>query len=802
VEQFIKEMGIKRLTITFLVIVFVLGLLVALLFQAGADEQIIKTVLPKFEDRFGVDVGYREASASMTGLSLDDVEIKSKKGGEVLAGIKRLTVGVRLGPLFFGDLEVTKVRIEGLDARVGRGAGSAPLADWIGLANKLGKRDKPKERQAVSDRPEIHIVSGSVAFDDGAFLGNLRGIEGRIGPSGRAALTVDGYDLTHGDTRLVQGRGAEIQYSQESGCIEVQIKKPKFELPVSGEEILKIIRDGRASFKPLKNIHVKKKPIESLGEGSDSPDAREGEAKKSLKIIVSEASGTIVDQSETGERVEIDGVTVNIAKSLQGPLTVRAGGQSLGTDARWTLGLDIPPGGDPAIIFEIPDVSLAKLGDILFKSDHVDWERAFADGSLKAKPARDTEEISFSGQISVSGIDVTQERLAPGTVKGLFADSDFKISYDRGEGIVRLERLLVSRGPARATFRGEVRVDRLAFDLYVNVPPTACSQVLNAVPEELRPRLRGVRMEGQISLDLHVAVDEKTPEATVLDANLDNRCKIAELGDVPDPNYFRGPFAYVAYAPDGGDLRLITGPGTDRWASLAFVSPYVIEALLTTEDGKFWHHKGLTIPEIKRAIEINLRKENLTHGASTITMQLAKNLFLTRDRSISRKLQELFFVWYLESNFTKEEILELYLNAVEFGPSVYGIRDASSYYFGRDPLELNAIESVFLVKLLPNPITKHRSYLRGEVSEKMMTILHKVLKIMKDREWITELEYVDALQQKLVFHKEGEPLPEPRPRVSRTETIESLRGEDFESEPDEEEMETEEPEWDGSPAER
>jgi len=164
---------------------------------------------------------------------------------------------------------------------------------------------------------------------------------------------------------------------------------------------------------------------------------------------------------------------------------------------------------------------------------------------------------------------------------------------------------------------------------------------------------------------------------------------------------------------------------------------------------------------------LNLEKKGLSHGASTITMQLAKNLFLSRDRTMSRKLEELFFTWYLESYFSKEEILELYLNVVEFGPSVYGIVDAAHHYFGREPYELNLVESVFLIKLLPSPISRHDAYVQGEVSERRMNVLHKTMRTMLDRGRISASEFEEGQSQKIDFYREGEPLPEPRVQVPR-----------------------------------
>jgi hypothetical protein len=401
-------------------------------------------------------------------------------------------------------------------------------------------------------------------------------------------------------------------------------------------------------------------------------------------------------------------------------------------------------------------------------SEYITWDESSVSGNLEIEIAAHGESIALSGQTALSNVAFQHERLAAEPIPEFSVNTDFSMVYNRLEAVLHVETFQLSRGMARVTIKGDLWPKKLAFDLSLHIPPTACNQIKVAFPESLRLKLEGVKLTGQMALDLHLALDEQTPEEVVLEATVDNRCRIAKFGTVPKPDFFRAPFAYPAYTEDGEVINLITGPGTDRWTTLQQISPYVIESLLTTEDSKFWRHKGVTLPEMRRAITLNLKKKAFRHGASTITMQLAKNLFLTRERSIARKLQELFFVWYLESNFSKDEILELYLNIVEFGPSIYGITDATMYYFGRDPPELNQIESVFLIKLLPNPIKRHEnSYARNKVSKRQMDAYHRVLKIMNERKRITDFELAEGLNQEIEFHIGDAPLPIPRPPVRR-----------------------------------
>src|SRR5690606_26536125 len=137
----------------------------------------------------------------------------------------------------------------------------------------------------------------------------------------------------------------------------------------------------------------------------------------------------------------------------------------------------------------------------------------------------------------------------------------------------------------------------------------------------------------------------------------------------------------------------------------------------------------------------------IKRGASTITMQLAKNLYLNRDRTLSRKIEEFFLSLYLESSFSKDKILELYLNVVEFAPGVYGIYNGAMHYFGVTPMNLTLKQSLFLTSVLPRP---SGSYFNGNnLSSKTNAKLNYLLKIMGNRGKVSEFEVQEALVEKL-----------------------------------------------------
>ncbi len=753
-------MGIKRLVIVLVIIFLVLGLIVLLLFQTGADEQVINSLLPKVEERLGVDISYKSADTALTSLDLNELEIKSKEGCTYLSA-KRLGLSVRVGPLFLGEIDITGVRFDGLEIRAGAAVDGCPPEAWQTLLAALSKRSAPTgQAEAPRERLELLISSGKMRFADNELLAEAA-FSGRIGQDAKTVLEVEEYAVSHAGQRLVEGAGGELKFDPEKRHIAGQIEGSAVSLPVKGPELLTLVRDLRRTEQTWREV------TGAGGAGTEGAEDSPLSEAKPVAVGLSVKGATITLKAPAGDALPIQDVTVEATLNADRATVLSSSGRLPGTDARFVLQLQAGAGKPPAATLEIPDMSIAQLGKMLYPSEHVDWRHASLDGRINATVEDAGQKILLTGQAAVTDLTIHHEKLAAAPLANLIFNTDFKMEYDRRESLLHLERFLVSTGMARTTLRGDIRLDRLMFDVYLNLPKTACKHIKAALPNAFTTRIRDTLFEGQIAFDMHLAVDEENPEGVILEADMDNGCRIAHYGKLPEPGYFHGPFAYITYDEKGEPLRLVSGPGTDRWVSLAEISPYLTAAVLTTEDGKFWKHKGITLPEIRRAIELNLKKGGLHHGASTITMQLAKNLFLGRERTVSRKLQEVIMVWYLESYFTKEEILELYFNIIEYGPSLYGIKDAAMHYFGRTPAELTPLESVFLIKMLPSPVSRHRIYERGTVSQRQMSVFHRVLRTMRERKRLTDAELSAALSSAIVFHREGDPLPPPRSFIDR-----------------------------------
>lgn len=147
----------------------------------------------------------------------------------------------------------------------------------------------------------------------------------------------------------------------------------------------------------------------------------------------------------------------------------------------------------------------------------------------------------------------------------------------------------------------------------------------------------------------------------------------------------------------------LVGPKSPHWVPLETIPDTLKWAVIAAEDASFYQHSGIDVQALKDALIYDLKRKRLARGASTITQQLAKNLYLSRDKSILRKLRELVIAIRMERALTKGRILELYLNAVEFGPLVYGVGHGARYHFGWSVSLLTPAESAFLAAILPGP---------------------------------------------------------------------------------------------------
>ncbi len=212
-------------------------------------------------------------------------------------------------------------------------------------------------------------------------------------------------------------------------------------------------------------------------------------------------------------------------------------------------------------------------------------------------------------------------------------------------------------------------------------------------------------------------------------------------------------------------------PKSPQYVPLKKISPYMLKTVVMTEDSTFWQNQGFDWDSIKRNYEENSKLGYYKRGGSTITQQLAKNMFLTGKKSLIRKGIEALITLRIDQVLTKREVLERYLNVIEFGKNIYGIKAASQHYFQKSPADLNIVESAFLAMLLPNPKKYAASFYKKELTPFASKRITQIIDHLYEYHNINDEEYSEALTQLENFFHPPESVEEGQEAYSTDEDL-------------------------------
>lgn len=423
---------------------------------------------------------------------------------------------------------------------------------------------------------------------------------------------------------------------------------------------------------------------------------------------------------------------------------------------KWTAELKMGP------------ANLAELGiaEGAFGLTDVGTASIEARGSIELDPEEKT--FAADGAISLKSASITDVRLADGTVRGIdlggrgiLASKGDLQSWTLTGGAIELGkvRFEIEGGIETVETKDGKRGPRLWASW--SVPLVPCGDALGSMPKGLLAKLEGMEMQGTFAAKGRVGFDARFPEKTEVDLFLDQKCRVTKAPPALSVERFKEPFELRVYDPKGNPKVARFGPGTPEWVSYEKLSPYVLDALMTCEDGAFFVHNGFSAGAIRNAIIANIKAGKFAVGASTITMQLAKNVFLDRRKQLSRKLQEAVLTAWLEQAMSKNELLELYVNVIEFGPNLYGIGPAARHWFGRSASDLDPLEATFLVSILPSPVRRHAMWDKGEAGDGYLQYVRSLLKEEHKRGKLEDEEYEAAIAKPLKFQRPGDPAPAP-----------------------------------------
>ncbi len=267
------------------------------------------------------------------------------------------------------------------------------------------------------------------------------------------------------------------------------------------------------------------------------------------------------------------------------------------------------------------------------------------------------------------------------------------------------------------------------------------------VPESLGIAPDGSHDLGSATIDLRVRGRPADPASLSVTQKIDLR---PPRQMPPAIARLRGDFTFTPDDGPGPHHPIDVSPASPDFIALRDVPPLFVRTLLLAEDTGFYGHRGIDLRELPTALLTNWSRGGAARGASTISQQLAKNLFLSRDKQLGRKLQELAITFLLESALGKDRILEIYLNIIEWGPDLRGLRSAARTYFGREPRALTPAEMAFLVAIIPAPIKYQSSFAHGTPGPGLSSLVDDLLAKLRSVDAIGEEEYRRALGEPIV----------------------------------------------------
>ncbi|HEY3216942.1 MAG TPA: biosynthetic peptidoglycan transglycosylase [Candidatus Eisenbacteria bacterium] len=365
------------------------------------------------------------------------------------------------------------------------------------------------------------------------------------------------------------------------------------------------------------------------------------------------------------------------------------------------------------------DVTLqsARGADALWSGARISW--------LNLTPARGGVQLAALGSIlgprevpfAASFVYAGDDRLTGGarlelpdqqggrsTVRIL---ADAVVHQDRHAGRVAMaEGSRIQIGAIGVRLQATIWRQGPAVEVGLSADQLTDERIKGSLPPPVLGPLRDVATRGSWDYRLTFRLDLAQPDSVEFSA------RVVSHGLALDPERthldllgLEDPFVASIHLPHGRVVTRELSAANPHYRTLEQIAPELVNAVVVNEDGGFFHHRGFNTGAVKEAIAENLRAGAFRRGAGTITMQLARNLYLGHERTLSRKFQEVTLAWVLEhlTGISKRRLLEVYLNVIEWGPEVHGADEAATYYFGRDAGDLSLDQALFLATVVPSP---------------------------------------------------------------------------------------------------
>ncbi len=793
-----------------LVVYCVLALLLVTGAVLGLGTQIEALVLDRIRGaaaQRGLLVEWEEASVS-PGLDVELLGV-AVRGADVEASADSVRAALSWSTLARGVPTVESVHVVGLDgtvdlrqgARAGPGGETAARASMLGVVRAegkivlraAGKREVALERLSVYGKPGRAGWHATLVADCARGCGpEPMRVDASMMRSGEGWQASAQLERSVPLTDLIAAEGGSLDGTVLENLRDVSARH--FELAyVDGEPRLAARRlqgalglagwDGkfevdRAEVRPGGKVHLRRPRIvvgrrDSAGGASTAANRWRG-----LLTDPQAATAVVNRLTQLLEFVEVDKGSV----AVEGLVTlddVAASARNGNAVVTGRLG-----GGSVRIFFGSEDDEVrVETHGVQFSSLVRRWQPA-QDAALEGRvsgmftvrptlmvPAapeslakRDAHVSSahgwrVRGAWKLTELGALVPKVAEAPFEGVSAELGFEAFYVPAEApgeedrfVVRTADATLPDGPT-VRFSGEARnvlqpaAAPLVVVLKADVDEVDCETALRALPGALLPNLKEeIRATGTFAPGLTLHVDLEKPYASDLEVRgLPGTCKLTTLGGL-NPDVLNDDGYRKEVTEGTSRAGIFVGPGSDRYVPIGSIPRHVAASAYLSEEILFASNPGFAMGLMRKALRLNLDKGRYVYGGSSVSQQLVKNLFLTRRKTLARKLEEALIVWRMESVVSKRRILELYLNCIEFGPDLYGIGRASWFYFGKPVSKVTPLEGAFLAALKPAPWLGARYKRRGATPAQgwWPKRLESLMSRLLERGHITREEYSAA----------------------------------------------------------
>ncbi|ACG73852.1 glycosyl transferase family 51 [Anaeromyxobacter sp. K] len=376
------------------------------------------------------------------------------------------------------------------------------------------------------------------------------------------------------------------------------------------------------------------------------------------------------------------------------------------------------------------------------------------DATLDAAP--DLSRLGGRAVLAVEGASVAGERIGAEPLGPISATAEGDVAWEGAERRVSLSGgRVVLFGAIPAAVSGQARLGPgLPFELSVRLDRLDFAAAVAALPAALGLPPEAPRPAGTLDAHLDLAGPLLAPAAWTVDAGLD-LSRMRDAARRAPPVALRAPFVHRPEVEHGTPPEILVGPRNPAFVPLASLPQHVIRAVTASEDAGFYGHSGFEFEELRNAFAASAERGRLVRGGSTISQQLAKNLYLSREKTLARKVREAALTVALEATVPKARLLEIYLNVAEWGPGLWGIGPAARHWFGVPAAELTPRQAAFLATVIPNPVRFHFMWARGAPTEAWDQRVDELLLKMAAQQVLDPDALDAALVEPLAFARPG-----------------------------------------------